>query len=501
MTDFTMLVNALNPLPDVWQPEELIDLYSLEMRSFYLPLFPPRDMHLTRQAAYAANDLLAAADRAGFTSAIVTDAWHSRDMQARLLAEGVGHPVEKPGCCDSETGLTFAISSLVASEVAPLVQWIQEHGARYGFILRYPNEDMHLTGVGFKPPLFRYVDEDVAREIAERGWCLEEYHAHKNTGARVDICEQPRSVSELRGLLPCAQGTDGLTVLERIERASGDVSAECEATHAQELLCSYFLEGILRRISASMYQSNLVLYGSALIASVVGLERMSFHDIDLIVRGLNPDNVVPTLQEVLDLDMGDDIRYELRDYAVLSFSAGLDGLEQDAGYKRIGHRLYVVARLGSLGATVTVDAVEDAVMVRVAEAHAYQSAFSGQTFPLLACNLETALAKKLGHVVTRGELSKLKHLYDIHVVAQTEGTRLDAALLKEALVQEVEHDGTLDRLPGVLDAIERLRCSNDATLQWNRFKRQAYYIRDTSWQDVLRSVESLMRMALPEELC
>lgn len=140
-------------------------------------------------------------------------------------------------------------------------------------------------------------------------------------------------------------------------------------------------------------------------------------------------------------------------------------------------------------------------MVRVAEAHAYQSAFSGQTFPLLACNLETALAKKLGHVVTRGELSKLKHLCDIHVVAQTEGARLDAALLKEALVQEVEHDGTLDRLPGVLDAIERLRCSNDATLQWNRFKRQAYYVRDTSWQDVLRSVESLMRMALPEELC
>jgi len=124
-------------------------------------------------------------------------------------------------------------------------------------------------------------------------------------------------------------------------------------------------------------------------------------------------------------------------------------------------------------------------------------AFAGGTAPLLSCSLETALAKKLGHVVTRGELSRAKHLYDIHAVSKVAGARLDAALLGEALTAEVEHDGTLDRLPGVLDAIEGLRRSDDATLRWGRFKRQAYYAGDASWQDVLDSVEALLQAAIP----
>lgn len=497
MTDFTLLVNELNPLPDAWRPEDMVSLYDLEARSFYLPLSPPRDLRLVRQAAYAANGLLAAADRAGFTSAIVTDAWHSRDMQARLLAEGAGHPAEKPGCCDSEAGLTFSVSSLVSSEVAPLAVWVQEHGAQYGFVPRYPNEKMHLTGVGFKPPLFRYVGEDAARQMAERGWCLEEYHAHGNTGARVDACEDPQCVSELRELLPCARGADGLTVLERIGSASGGAPAECEAGHAQELMRCFFLEGILRRISSSGYRRNLALYGSALISSAIGLERTSFHDVDLIVCGLGPEHVAQAFREVLALDEGDGIRYELRDHEDLSFGAGPDVSGRDAGRWRIGQRLYVVARRGTLGITVTVDAVEDAVMVPGPEERACRLAFAGGTAPLLSCNLETALAKKLGHVVTRGELSRAKHLYDIHAVAKVAGARLDVALLGEALTAEVEHDGTLDRLPGVLDAIEGLRRSDDAALRWDRFKRQAYYAGDASWQDVLDSVEALMQVALP----
>ncbi len=496
MTDSTLLVNALNPLPDAWRPEDMVDLYDLEARSFYLPLSPPRDMQLVRQAAYAANDLLVAADRAGFTSAIVTDAWHSRDMQARLLAEGAGHPTEKPGCCDSEAGLTFSVSSIVASEAAPLVSWIQEHGARYGFVLRYPREKMHLTGVGVKPPLFRYVGEDAARHMAEKGWCLEEYHAYRNTGARVDACEQPRCVPELWKLLPCARGADGLTVLERIGGASDGVPAECEAGRAQELMRCFFLEGILRRISSSGYQRNLALYGSALIASVIGLERTSFHDVDLIACGLDSESVVQAMREVLALDEGDGVRYELRDHEELWFGAGPDKSGRDAGRRKIGQRLHVVARQGTLGATVTVDAMEDAVMVQGPEERAYRLAFAGGTAPLLSCNLETALAKKLGHVVTRGNLSRAKHLYDIHAVAKVAGACLDTVLLSEALIAEVEHDRTLDRLPGVLDAIEGLRRSDSATLRWDRFKRQAYYTGDTSWQDALDSVESLMRAAM-----
>ena len=51
-------------------------------------------------------------------------------------------------------------------------------------------------------------------------------------------------------------------------------------------------------------------------------------------------------------------------------------------------------------------------------------------------------------------------------------------------------------MPSRADTIEWLRRSDDAALRWEQFKRQAYYAGDASWQDVLDSVEALMRTAI-----
>lgn len=49
------------------------------------------------------------------------------------------------------------------------------HCAEYGFILRYPVEKSDLTGIGYEPWHYRYVGVEAAKEISERGICLEEY--------------------------------------------------------------------------------------------------------------------------------------------------------------------------------------------------------------------------------------------------------------------------------------------------------------------------------------
>ena len=46
---------------------------------------------------------------------------------------------------------------------------------KYGFILRYPQDKSSLTGIIYEPWHYRYVGLEAAREIQERGICLEEY--------------------------------------------------------------------------------------------------------------------------------------------------------------------------------------------------------------------------------------------------------------------------------------------------------------------------------------
>ena len=54
-------------------------------------------------------------------------------------------------------------------------KWLKENSWKYGFILRFPKGKENITGVIYEPWHFRYVGKEAAKEITERGICLEEY--------------------------------------------------------------------------------------------------------------------------------------------------------------------------------------------------------------------------------------------------------------------------------------------------------------------------------------
>lgn len=54
-------------------------------------------------------------------------------------------------------------------------RWLAENAHKYGFILRYPKNKEHITGVIFEPWHYRYVGVDAATEMYEKNLCLEEY--------------------------------------------------------------------------------------------------------------------------------------------------------------------------------------------------------------------------------------------------------------------------------------------------------------------------------------
>lgn len=89
--------------------------------------------------------------------------------------------VARPGTSEHHTGLAV---DLLHSECWELEEywdqsaafdWMQAHCAEYGFILRYPKEKQHITGVIYEPWHYRYVGVEAATEIMSRGITLEEY--------------------------------------------------------------------------------------------------------------------------------------------------------------------------------------------------------------------------------------------------------------------------------------------------------------------------------------
>lgn len=89
--------------------------------------------------------------------------------------------VAVPGTSEHATGLAVDIISSEYEELddrqgdTDEQKWLMEHCWEYGFILRYPEEKADITGIIYEPWHYRYVGEDVAKEITEQGITLEEY--------------------------------------------------------------------------------------------------------------------------------------------------------------------------------------------------------------------------------------------------------------------------------------------------------------------------------------
>ena len=89
--------------------------------------------------------------------------------------------VAVPGTSEHQLGLAVDIvaadnQNLDQSQETTAVQrWLMEHCWEYGFILRYPEGKSDVTGIIYEPWHYRYVGKEAAKEIYDRGICLEEY--------------------------------------------------------------------------------------------------------------------------------------------------------------------------------------------------------------------------------------------------------------------------------------------------------------------------------------
>ena len=75
------------------------------------------------------------------------------------------------------TVTTWLSARQIGKHYGVQAQWLAEHAADYGFILRYPSDKTEATGMDYEPWHYRYVGSEQAHKIKESGLCLEEYLA------------------------------------------------------------------------------------------------------------------------------------------------------------------------------------------------------------------------------------------------------------------------------------------------------------------------------------
>ena len=91
--------------------------------------------------------------------------------------------VNYPGASEHQSGLCADVLESPDQDMEPyiggsgLMLWLEEHCAKYGFVIRYPADKTDVTGVEYEPWHLRYVGTTAAEYIMEHHMCLEEFLA------------------------------------------------------------------------------------------------------------------------------------------------------------------------------------------------------------------------------------------------------------------------------------------------------------------------------------
>lgn len=182
--DILVLVNKNRNLPSDYVPDDLV----FPNVRFTFEGFDEKKQ-MRKEAAEALEELFKAAEEEGIYLFAVSG-YRSYNRQKYLFDtraardgfEEANKLTAYPGQSEHQTGLAMDVSCQsvgfdLTQKFGQTVEgiWLKENAHKFGFIIRYQEDKVDITGYSYEPWHIRYVGKEAAKEIYERNITLEEY--------------------------------------------------------------------------------------------------------------------------------------------------------------------------------------------------------------------------------------------------------------------------------------------------------------------------------------
>lgn len=176
----SLLTDKAHPLPENYEPADLVDLDSLPNKSFALN----RRGHRLRAPAARALEAMAAAARAEGITLTVSSAYRSAAYQKtvyervvrELGQEGADRESARPGRSQHQLGLAVDFGS-ISDDFARTAasRWLEANASRFGWSLSFPQGYEAVTGYRWESWHYRFVGEAAASFIDRRFGGIQQY--------------------------------------------------------------------------------------------------------------------------------------------------------------------------------------------------------------------------------------------------------------------------------------------------------------------------------------
>lgn len=170
------LINKENTILDAWQPTDLLQIDN-EIEGKY---------YLRKVAALSWNEMHKDAKSEG-VSIYVISSYRTKEYQEQLYNKYLAtDPINapyysaKPRSSEHELGLAIDISYDIYLhhdiQDTSIGKWMEANAYKYGWVMRYPDQKIDITGYVFESWHYRYVGVQLATTLKNQNITLEEYY-------------------------------------------------------------------------------------------------------------------------------------------------------------------------------------------------------------------------------------------------------------------------------------------------------------------------------------
>lgn len=255
---------------------------------------------------------------------------------------------------------------------------------------------------------------------------------------------------------------------------------------ANVILQNFMLERLLERISVSKYKNKFILKGGMLITAIVGIDMRNTLDMDATIKGfdLEKENVEKILNEIIDVDINDEIKFELAD---------IKDIREEDQYG--GYRALLNATFGTLKFPMKIDITTGDVIIPKEVKYRFGLMFEKRSIEILAYNLETVLADKFETIISRNiNNTRARDFYDIYILWNTQTHNFDKEILKQAIIEKFKYRDTFDKISNLDIFILKIRDSKALKEYWKKYCNSFSYAEEITYEDVFLVVEKIARL-------
>jgi len=257
---------------------------------------------------------------------------------------------------------------------------------------------------------------------------------------------------------------------------SRNLAQKCNIT-TNEVLQNYMFERILERLSISKYKNNFILKGGLLLSSIMGIDIRTTMDMDTCIKGitLTDDELYQVLNEILSIDVGDNVKFEIKNSKPIRE-------EDDYG----GLRYNIVALFDNIRVNLSIDiATGDLITPKEIE-YTYKMMFEERNLKLMTYNIETIIAEKFQTIISRSILnSRMKDYYDLYYLLKNK--EFSYKNLKEAINKTFsKRDTEIKNIDNVISEIEKSDFVKDL---WSNYAKKHIYAENIKFKDIINVIK------------